>query len=94
MTLSHLCRCQDLAFANVEGCGAKGCKLWARYHLLKPLYIHGRIKELQRAFRLRILLCHVDVDDAVEPLGQITKIALLNDCVLICAWSPEVPFQC
>ena len=65
-----------------------------RYHLLKPLYIHGRIKELQRAFRLRILLCHVDVDDAVEPLGQITKIALLNDCVLICAWSPEVhPFM-
>ncbi len=61
-----------------------------RYHLLKPTYIYGRIKELQRAFRTRVLLCHVDVDDVVEPLAQVTKAALLNDCTLICAWSHEV----
>ena len=26
-----------------------------------------RIRELQRAFRLRIILCHVDAEDAAEP---------------------------
>lgn len=41
-----------------------------RYHLLKPEYIHHRIRELQRSFRLRIILCHVDTEDAVEPLAQ------------------------
>lgn len=43
----------------------------ARYHLLKPEYIHQRIRELQRSFRLRIILCHVDTEDAVEPLAQV-----------------------
>jgi DNA excision repair protein ERCC-1 len=60
-----------------------------RYHLLKPAYIHGRIKELQRAFRLRLLLCHVDVEDVVAPLAALNRIALTNECTLICAWSPE-----
>ncbi|BDA42501.1 DNA excision repair protein ERCC-1 [Coccomyxa sp. Obi] len=71
--------------------GSNTCALFLslRYHLLKPTYIYGRIKELQRAFRTRVLLCHVDVDDVVEPLGQVTKAALLNECILICAWSPE-----
>ncbi|KAK9917753.1 hypothetical protein WJX75_007855 [Coccomyxa subellipsoidea] len=71
--------------------GAQTCALFLslRYHLLKPTYIYGRIKELQRAFRTRVLLCHVDVDDVVEPLAQVTKAALLNDCTLICAWSHE-----
>ena len=66
-----------------------------RFHLLKPEYIHHRIKELQRSFRLRVLMCHVDVDDVIEPLQQITRAALLNDVTLICGWSPEVcaPFR-
>lgn len=66
------------------------CSSCRRFHLLKPEYIHHRIKELQRSFRLRILMCHVDVDDVVEPLQQITRTALLNDVTLICGWSPEV----
>lgn len=63
--------------------------------MLKPDYIHGRIKELQKSFRLRLLLCHVDVEDVVEPLGQVIRAALLNEITLICAWSPEVlpPFR-
>ena len=64
---------------------------WCRFHLLKPEYIHGRVKELQKAFRSRILLCHVDVEDVVGPLAQVTRIAILNDVTLICAWSPQVP---
>ena len=64
--------------------------LACRFHLLKPEYIHGRIRELQRAYALRVLLCFVDIDDVVLPLGQIIKTALLNGLTLICAWSPQV----
>lgn len=35
------------------------------------------------------LQVHVDVEDAAKPLGDVTRAALLNDCTLICAWSPE-----
>ena len=48
------------------------------------------MKELQRAYRLRVLLCYVDTEDAVDPLAQVTKAALLNDCTLFCAWTPLV----
>lgn len=65
-----------------------------RFHLLKPEYVHHRIKELQRSFRLRLLVCHIDVEDVVEPLGQVIKAALLNDVTLICGWSPEVLLLC
>lgn len=69
--------------------GANSCALFLslRYHLLKPDYIHFRIRELQRSFTLRILLCHVDVDDVVEPLQQVTKAAIANNMTLICVWS-------
>ncbi|CAI5983203.1 unnamed protein product [Closterium sp. NIES-65] len=60
-----------------------------RYHLLHPDYLYFRIRELQKSFRLRIVLCHVDVDDVTKPLHDITKTALLNDCTLLCAWSPN-----
>ncbi len=43
-----------------------------RFHLLKPEYIYGRMKALQRAYRLRVLLCHVDTEDAVGPLGEVS----------------------
>ncbi|GFH29042.1 DNA repair protein rad10, partial [Haematococcus lacustris] len=59
------------------------------YHLLHPEYILYRIKELQRAFALRLLLVLVDVEDPAKPLENITKAALTNDCTLICAWSPQ-----
>ena len=52
--------------------------------------MHHRIKELQRSFRLRLLICHIDVEDVVEPLAQVIKAALLNEVTLICGWSPEV----
>lgn len=61
-----------------------------RYHLLKPDYIHFRIRELQRSFALRVLLCHVDVDDVVEPLQQVTRAAIANQLTLVCAWSELV----
>jgi len=60
-----------------------------KYHLLHPQYIHYRIRELQRAFRLRVLIVHVDVDDPVKPLNAVTKLACLSDFTLICGWSYE-----
>ena len=61
----------------------------ARYHLLKPEYLVGRVRELQRAFRPRVVLVHVDVEDPVAALGDVTATALRSDCTLICAWSHE-----
>ena len=61
-----------------------------RFHLLKPEYLVGRVRELQRAFRLRVVLVHVDVDDPVAALGDVTALTLRSDCTLVCAWSYEV----
>lgn len=71
--------------------GGTSCALFLslRFHLLKPEYIHHRIKQLQKSYKLRIILCHVDVDDVVEALGTVTRAALLNDCTLFCAFSVQ-----
>ncbi|ESQ49554.1 hypothetical protein EUTSA_v10020823mg [Eutrema salsugineum] len=69
--------------------GQSTCALYLslRYHLLHPDYLYFRIRELQKNFKLRIVLCHVDVEDSVKPLLEVTKTALLHDCTLLCAWS-------
>lgn len=71
--------------------GQTSCALYLslRYHLLHPDYIYFRIRELLKSFRLRIVLCFVDVEDVVKPLHEVTKTALLHDCTLLCAWSLE-----
>lgn len=58
-----------------------------RFHKLQPLYIHGRIKALQRNFRA-FLLCHCDVEDPVAPLADVTKLAIDSHCTLLVAFSP------
>ncbi|XP_010318827.1 DNA excision repair protein ERCC-1 isoform X2 [Solanum lycopersicum] len=60
-----------------------------RYHLLHPDYLYFRIRELQKNFRLRIILCHVDVEDVMKPLLEVTRTSLLHDCTLLCGWSLE-----
>ncbi|EYU33192.1 hypothetical protein ABFS82_06G147800 [Erythranthe guttata] len=71
--------------------GQNSCALYLslRYHLLHPDYLYFRIRELQKNFKLRVVLCHVDVEDVVKPLLEVTKTALLHDCTLLCAWSLE-----
>ncbi|MCO5608240.1 hypothetical protein L7F22_062446 [Adiantum nelumboides] len=71
--------------------GQSSCALYLslRYHLLHPDYLYFRIRELLKSFRLRIVLCFVDVEDVVKPLHEVTKTALLHDCTLLCAWSLE-----
>ncbi len=41
-------------------------------------------------YALRVLLVHVDVEDVVHALADVTKVATLNDFTLVCAWTPEV----
>ncbi|XAR52343.1 hypothetical protein NMG60_11020353 [Bertholletia excelsa] len=71
--------------------GQSACALFLslRYHLLHPDYLYYRIRELQKNFKVRIVLCHVDVEDVVKPLLEVTKTALLHDCTLLCGWSLE-----
>jgi len=71
--------------------GQSTCALYLslRYHLLHPDYLYYRIRELPKTFKLRVVLCHVDVEDVVKPLLEVTKTALLHDCTLLCAWSLE-----
>uniref|UniRef100_A0A3Q7FR03 ERCC1-like central domain-containing protein n=1 Tax=Solanum lycopersicum TaxID=4081 RepID=A0A3Q7FR03_SOLLC len=54
-----------------------------------PDYLYFRIRELQKNFRLRIILCHVDVEDVMKPLLEVTRTSLLHDCTLLCGWSLE-----
>ncbi|KAI8555772.1 hypothetical protein RHMOL_Rhmol05G0200500 [Rhododendron molle] len=82
------------AFADVVcdyTLGLSTCALYLslRYHLLHPDYLYYRIRELPKSFKLRVVLCHVDVEDVVKPLLEITKTALLHDCTLLCGWSLE-----
>eukprot|EP00898_Chlorokybus_atmophyticus_P003409 jgi/Chlat1/4069/Chrsp26S04112 len=71
--------------------GATACCLYisVRYHLLHPDYLFARVRELQKNFRLRAILCYVDQVDVIQPLHEITKIALLHECTLICGFSMQ-----
>ncbi|ESR46507.1 hypothetical protein CICLE_v10003828mg [Citrus x clementina] len=92
--LKHL-RNMRWAFADVV-CGyllgQNSCALYLslRYHLLHPDYLYYCIRELQKNFMLRFVLCHLDVEDVVKPLLEVTKTTLLHDCTLLCAWRNKI----
>ncbi|KAM3402719.1 hypothetical protein ACQJBY_006501 [Aegilops geniculata] len=71
--------------------GQSSCALYIslRYHLLHPDYLYYRIRELQKNFKLRVILCHIDIEDVVKPLHEVTRTSLLHDCTLLCGWSLE-----
>ncbi|KAF0930458.1 hypothetical protein E2562_032887 [Oryza meyeriana var. granulata] len=82
------------AFADIAPdyvLGQSSCALYIslRYHLLHPDYLYYRIRELQKNFKLRVILCHIDVEDVVKPLHEVTRTALLHECTLLCGWSLE-----
>ena len=52
-------------------------------------YLYSRLRELQRSFRLRIVLVHVDIKDPVAPLEEISKLTVFNEATLVCGFSPE-----
>ncbi|XP_073246633.1 DNA excision repair protein ERCC-1-like [Porites lutea] len=71
--------------------GATTCALFLslRYHHFNPEYIHERLRQLGQRFELRILLVQVDVKDPHQTLRELAKMAVMADCTLILAWSPE-----
>lgn len=71
--------------------GNSSCALYLslRYHLLHPDYLYFRIKELKKSFKLRVVLCHVDVADVLKPLLEVTRTSILHECTLLCGWSFE-----
>lgn len=58
-----------------------------KYHLLHKNYLIYRLRELQRSFRVRILLCYVDTPDPVNPLAEVIKACIFQGFTLVCAWS-------
>jgi len=71
--------------------GEHTCALFLslRYHLLHPEYLKHRALQLQGAFRLRVLLVLVDLEDATRALLGVTRAAVAHNLTLVCAWSPE-----
>jgi len=69
--------------------GPTSCALFLsiKYHKLYPNYIHKRIAELGKDFRLRVLLVLVDVDDNANTLLQLNNIGVTNQLSVILCWS-------
>ncbi|KAF9911577.1 ssDNA endonuclease and repair protein rad10 [Linnemannia zychae] len=71
--------------------GLTSCVLFLsiRYHRLHPEYVFSRIASLGNNFVLRVLLVLVDVDTHQHAIRELTRVAMVNDLTLICAWSNE-----
>jgi len=71
--------------------GTTTCALFLslRYHHFNPEYIHERLRQLGQRFDLRILLVQVDVKDPHQTLRELAKMAIMAECTLILAWSPD-----
>jgi len=60
-----------------------------QYHLLHPEYIDTRIRRVERHFKLRIILCSMDVENSDEVLQGLIKLAFDNEFTLLLTWSAE-----
>lgn len=71
--------------------GPTRCALFLslRYHNLHPDYVHRRIAELKSDFTLRVLLCHVDIEDNASALLFLNDLCVKNNLTLILSWSEE-----
>ncbi|KAK3828966.1 MAG: restriction endonuclease type II-like protein [Benniella sp.] len=71
--------------------GLTSCVLFLsiRYHRLHPEYIYNRIAALGKSYVLRVLLILVDVDLHQQAIRELTRVAMVNDLTVVCAWSNE-----
>lgn len=58
-----------------------------KYHKLHPDYLDLRLKRINQAYDLKILLCLCDIQDHELVLREITKICVVNRITLIVGWS-------
>ncbi|GJQ14760.1 hypothetical protein GpartN1_g6551.t1 [Galdieria partita] len=65
--------------------GRYTCALFLRIsqHLLTPQYIYDRVKAIGKQFRLRILICLIDVEDFEFALKEVTKLCVFSEFTLI-----------
>lgn len=79
--------CQDIVPDYILGSGTCALFLSVKFHLLHPSYIFRRMKEIGRSYRLRVVICLVDVEDNVKPLLELNKLCFNNQFTLILSWS-------
>ncbi|KAG1709034.1 hypothetical protein DVH05_022664 [Phytophthora capsici] len=65
--------------------------LSVRYHLLHNSYLDERVQSIKKddptRYKIKLVLCFVDVDDNEVALREINRVALLSDFTLVLAWS-------
>ena len=54
---------------------------------LAPPRRHTRMSELKDRFKLRVVLCHVDIKDSTQALLSVTSLTIANDWTLMLTWS-------
>ena len=71
--------------------GPSSCALFLslRYHLLHEDYLKRRTSMMKGAFKLRVLLLLIDMDDSNTPVAEITQFCINNDLTLVLVWSSE-----
>lgn len=80
---------RQIGLAVVHYSGVKEISEALRYHHFNPEYVHERLRQLGQRYELRILLVQVDVKDPHQTLRELAKMAMMADCTLMLAWSPE-----
>lgn len=65
--------------------GRYTCALFLRIsqHLLTPHHIYDRVKAIGKQFRLRLVICLIDVEDFELALKEITKLCVYSEFTLI-----------
>lgn len=63
--------------------------LSVQYHLIRSHYIEGRIGEMGDAYKVRVLLCLVDVEGCEETIQTLNKLCFNRNFTLLLAWSKE-----
>ena len=77
----------DIAPDYVLGEDAAAVFLSLRFHLLHPTYVAQRAASLKPWPRLKLLLCHVDVENPGPPLTAVNVAAARAGVTLLCAFS-------
>jgi DNA excision repair protein ERCC-1 len=60
-----------------------------KYHLLNPTYVHSCIKNLGRAYDLRILLVICDIKETKHCIKELEKMCITSKITFILCWSHE-----
>ena len=59
------------------------------YHILYPQYLACRMRELGEGYKVRLVLCYVNMEECEETILELNKLCFQNRYTLILAWSLE-----